>query len=82
MSSEKQKLDHRNVHIVVGRHFNVGGKYTSQYGTIATEVCEYTDTAAAVVGGPQDKLGAGYFDTTPKEWTAQTRRNGCGSWWH
>jgi hypothetical protein len=59
---------------LVGRHFNDGVRSASQYGTIAIEVYGYTDTAAAVVSG--------HFDTTPKEWTVRTRRNGCGSWWH
>jgi hypothetical protein len=74
MSSAKQKLDLRNAHIVVGRHFNAGERYASQYEITATAMCKCIVIGVAVVAEP--------FDITQRAWTEQTRRNECGSWWH
>jgi hypothetical protein len=59
MSSGKQKLDHGNVHTVVGRRFSDGGEWASRFGITNIAVFRCIVIAVVVVGAA--------FDTTQWE---------------
>jgi hypothetical protein len=50
MSSVKQELDRKDVHIAWVRPSSAGGKCASRFGIAAVVQCKYIDIVAAIVG--------------------------------